>query len=92
MHIARVAPLVKTGIIKDCIVRDGKPDVMITPGEGWVDFQAVLSSLVNAGFDGPLYVECVGGKSIDEIDHNVRHTLPFVRDILSALARSGSEA
>ncbi|MBN1582360.1 MAG: sugar phosphate isomerase/epimerase [Anaerolineae bacterium] len=84
-HIARVAPLVKTGIIKDCIVRDGKPDVMITPGEGWVDFDAVLSGLVKGGFDGPLYVECVGGESIDEIDRNVRRTLTFVRDILSRL-------
>lgn len=90
-HIARVAPLVKTGIIKDCIVRDGKPDVMITPGEGWVNFQAVLSGLVDGGFDGPLYVECVGGESLDEIDRNVRHTLSFVRDILSGLAGKGTE-
>jgi sugar phosphate isomerase/epimerase len=81
-HIERVAPLVKSGIIKDCIVVDGKPDVMITPGEGWVDFEAVLSGLVKGGFDGPLYVECVGGETIDEIDDNVRQTLTFVRDIL----------
>jgi len=60
-HIASVAPLVTTCIIKDCVVADGKPDVMITPGEGWVDFDAVLSALVAGGFRGPLYVECVGG-------------------------------
>jgi sugar phosphate isomerase/epimerase len=85
-HVDRVAPLVTTGIIKDCIVRDGKPDVMITPGEGWVDFGAVLSGLVNGGFDGPLYVECVGGEVVDEIDRNVRRTLTFVRDIVSGLS------
>ena len=40
--VSKVAPMVTTGIIKDCIVHDGKPDVMITPGEGWVDFAQVL--------------------------------------------------
>jgi sugar phosphate isomerase/epimerase len=84
-NVAKVAPLVTTGIIKDCIVREGKPDVMITPGEGWVDFEAVLSGLTAGGFRGPLYVECVGGESLDEIDRNVRRTLVFVQDILSGL-------
>ena len=84
-NIARVAPLVTTGIIKDCVVRDDKPDVMITPGTGWVDFGRVLAGLTEGGFRGPLYVECVGGASIDEIDQNVRRTLVFVREILSDL-------
>jgi sugar phosphate isomerase/epimerase len=87
-NVAQVAPLVTTGIIKDCVVRDGRPDVAITPGEGWVDFHAVLSGLVGGGFRGPLYVECVGGMggaAIDEVDRNVRRTLGFVRDILSEL-------
>jgi sugar phosphate isomerase/epimerase len=82
-HIAEAAPLVTTGIIKDCIVRDGAPDVMITPGEGWVDFDGVLSALIAGGFTGPLYLECVGGQSIDEIDANVRRTRTMIEDILS---------
>jgi sugar phosphate isomerase/epimerase len=87
-HVARIAPLVTTCIIKDCVVVDGKPDVMVTPGEGWVDFDAVLSALVAGGFCGSLYVECVGGESIDEIDQNVRHTYAFLQAILARLARS----
>lgn len=84
-HIDRVAPLVKAGIIKDCIVRDGQPDVAITPGEGWVDFEAVLSGLMRGGFRGPLYLECVGGTAADEIDGNVRRTHAFVQAILDRL-------
>jgi sugar phosphate isomerase/epimerase len=85
MNIAEVAPLVTTCIIKDCVVVDGQPNVMITPGEGWVDFDKVLGALVAGGFSGPLYVECVGGQTIDEIDHNVRHTHAFLREILGRL-------
>jgi len=81
-HVAEVAPLISTGIIKDCVLSDGTPDVLITPGEGLVDFATVLAALVAGGFDGPLYVECVGGTDIDEIDANVRRTLAFVRDAL----------
>ena len=83
--VARVAPLVTTAIIKDCLLRDGKPDVLITPGEGLVDFDAVLSGLVGGGFRGPLYVECVGGQTLDEIDRNVLATREFVEEILGRL-------
>jgi len=83
--IGKVAHMVTTGIIKDCVVEDGKPDVMVTPGEGLVDFDKVLSGLVAGGFRGPLYVECVGGKELGEIDRNIRSTLTFVKDILAKL-------
>jgi sugar phosphate isomerase/epimerase len=83
--IDKVAPMVTTGIIKDCVVEDDKPDVMVTAGDGLVDFDKVLSGLVAGGFRGPLYVECVGGKEPDEIDANVRFTLKFVGDILAKL-------
>jgi sugar phosphate isomerase/epimerase len=81
-HVSEVAPLIATGIIKDCVLSEGIPDVMVTPGEGLVDFPFVLSALVAGGFDGPLYVECVGGTDVDEIDRNVRRTLYFVRKAL----------
>ena len=84
-RLAEVAPLVTTGIIKDCVLRDGIPDVMVTPGEGLVDFQAVLSGLAQGGFRGPLYVECVAGESMAEIDQNVQHTRAFVQEILAGL-------
>ncbi len=80
--IATVAPKVTTTIIKDCVVEDGVSDVMVTPGEGLVDFETVLGGLVTGGFDGPLYVECVGGETVDEINSNTKATLKFVSDIL----------
>lgn len=85
MNLDVIAPLVTTGIIKDCKLEDGTPDVMITPGEGLVDFHTVLAGLVQGGFRGPLYLECVGGKTLEEIDANIRRTLPFVRGILAGL-------
>jgi len=84
--VGSVAPFVTTCIVKDCVVRDGKPDVLITPGEGWVDFEAVLSGLRSGGFEGPLYVECVGGTEVDEIVQNVRATQSFVAAVLAATA------
>lgn len=81
--IDAVASKVTTVIIKDCVVQDGEPDVMVTPGEGLVDFRKVLGGLVASGFDGPLYVECVGGSTLNEINANIGSTLEFVRDILS---------
>jgi len=82
---AKVAPKTTTGIIKDCVVVDGKPDVVVTPGEGLVDFDKVLGDLVRGGFRGPLYVECVGGKEPEEIHRNVTSTLGFVKGILAKL-------
>ena len=83
--VAKVASRVSTVIIKDCTVEGDKADVMVTAGEGLVDFEKVLAGLVNNGFRGPLYVECVGGTELDEIDANVRATLPFVQNILATL-------
>ncbi len=81
--VAVAAPKVSTTIIKDCVVEDGVPDVMVTPGEGLVDFETVLNGLVSGGFAGPLYVECVGGTTVDEINRNTKATLKLVSDILA---------
>ena len=80
-----VARYVTTCIIKDCLVTDGTPDVWILPGDGWVDFRAVLSSLVGAGFTGPLYVECLGGEALDDINHRARITHGFLSDTIADL-------
>jgi sugar phosphate isomerase/epimerase len=82
-----VAPVCNALIIKDCIIRsDGKPDVMVTAGEGLVNFAAVLGSFVKAGYTGPCYVECVGGKDVAAVDRDVAFTLGYVRGILAALS------
>ena len=79
-----LAPKVSNLIIKDCVLNNGKPDVMVTPGEGLVDFGEVIAILRKGSFQGPMYVECVGGKSLDEINHNVRSTLGFLGNLTIA--------
>lgn len=81
--VVSVASKVTTAIVKDCVFTNGTPDVMVTPGEGLVDFNRVFGVLVAGGFGGPLYVECVGGNQLDEINANVKSTLKFVSDILA---------
>lgn len=81
--IKAVASKVTTMIVKDCVVQDGEPDVMVTPGEGLVDFKQVLGGLLTGGFNGPLYVECVGGSTLNDINANVESTLRFVKDVLT---------
>jgi len=83
--IDEIAPMITTGIIKDCSVEDGKPDVAITPGDGLVEFDTVLAGMVNGGFTGPLYVECVGGKELDDVNRDIKSTLKFIKDILAKL-------
>lgn len=80
-----VAPHVGMCIIKDCVVKDDTPDVWILPGEGWVDFETVLDKLVKAGFTGPLYVECVGGQEIDDINDRAQRTHDLMSGIIGGL-------
>lgn len=80
-----VAPRVSTAIVKDCIIAGGKPDVMVTPGDGLVDFAAVLEILNRAGFNGPYYVECVGGVEVDRINRDLAFTLGYIKGIQAAL-------
>ncbi len=72
-------------IIKDCVVQDDKPDVHLLPGEGLVDFRSVLGSLVESGFRGPLYVECVGGAEWDDINDRACRTHGYVAGIVEGL-------
>ena len=58
---------------------------MITPGDGLVDFKAVLEGLLSAGFRGPLYVECLGGKTTEEIEQNAIDTREYIEGILDVL-------
>lgn len=81
--LERIVPLSQVVIIKDCVVRDGVPDVKITPGEGLVDFERVLGCFAKNGFQGPLYVECVGGEDHDEIERNLRTARKYIKGILA---------
>ena len=77
-----IAARTNSAIIKDCVVNDGVPDVMVTPGHGLVDFDAVLGGLISGGFTGPLYLECVAEGSIDQINRDVAASRVFVEGIL----------
>lgn len=85
--VGAVAGVVTTFIVKDCVVEGGKADVMVTAGDGLVDFPSVLGQLVAAGFEGPLYVECVSSVEPAEVDRDLAHTLGYVRGVLSSLQR-----
>ncbi len=58
---------------------DGKlGDVAIEPGTGEVDFDAVFGTLLDAGFDGPCIVECLGGKTLAEVNESAKRTHEFL--------------
>ncbi|MAF12945.1 hypothetical protein CMK11_21045 [Candidatus Poribacteria bacterium] len=79
-----VGGLATTCIIKDCTVDDGKPEVWLMPGEGLVDFPDVLGSLIGAGFDGPFYVECLGGDDHAEINARAKRVVAWLGELLAA--------
>jgi sugar phosphate isomerase/epimerase len=83
--VEKVAAHVSTFIVKDCELAHGKPDVMVTAGQGLVDFPLVLAKLRAVGFSGPLYVECVGGQDDHTIERELSFTRGYIQGILSAL-------
>jgi sugar phosphate isomerase/epimerase len=68
---------------KDCAGK-GK-DVMIQLGAGKVDFTAVFKELKNAGFNGPVFLECAGGKTFDEVTADARNNRLFLEKIFAAI-------
>jgi len=68
---------------KDC--SGEKADVMIEFGEGKVDFHGVYSELKKAGFHGPTFVECAGGKTLAEVTAGARANRLFLEKIFASL-------
>ncbi|MEO5803439.1 MAG: sugar phosphate isomerase/epimerase family protein [Verrucomicrobiota bacterium] len=68
---------------KDCNEQKGK--VMIPFGTGKVDFRAVFSELNKAGFNGPVMVECAGGKTYEEVTASAKANRVFLEKTLAAL-------
>ena len=82
----KVAASASTLIIKDCSLETGtREDVNVTAGDGLVDFPVLLRKLVDGGFKGPCFVECVGGHQLPEIDRDLAFTRGYIKGILSAL-------
>ena len=75
--LPKVVAHVRAMCVKDEI--GGKEgEVMITPGTGLVDFRRIFSILAGAGFSGPCWVECAGGRTLDEINQEAEKTRVFV--------------
>ena len=88
--VEKVAARVTTFIVKDCAMDGDRPDVMVTPGDGLVDFPLVLAKLRAGGFDGPYYVECVGGGPDPQaVERELTYTRGYIRGILGSLPLTG---
>jgi sugar phosphate isomerase/epimerase len=68
---------------KDCPGKKG--NVMIQFGEGKVDFTAVFKELKKAGFNGPTYVECAGGKTFEEVTASAEFNRVFLEKVFAAV-------
>lgn len=83
-HIREITPIVAGMCIKDEL--GGKQgDVMVTPGDGLVDFPAVFTALKEAGFAGPFVVECLRGETLDEINHEAVRARKFLEETFAAV-------
>lgn len=82
-EVELIASRTSTLIIKDCSLDGEKPDVMVTAGDGLVNFPFVIGKLREGGFVGPMYVECVGSSEPDDVDRDLARTHRFVTDLLA---------
>ncbi len=81
--LPKVVEHVRAMCVKD--ERGGKHgEVEITPGTGVVDFDQIFSILDGAGFSGPCWVECVGGKALAEINAEAKRAFEFVGRLAAA--------
>jgi sugar phosphate isomerase/epimerase len=69
---------------KDCDKEKG--DVWLEFGTGKVDFRAVFSELKQAGFNGPVMVECCKkGKTAEETTASARKNREFLENLFASL-------
>jgi sugar phosphate isomerase/epimerase len=68
---------------KDCAAPNS--DVMIQFGTGKVDFSAVYGELKKAGFNGPTFIECAGGKTYQEVTDGARANRVFLEKVFASL-------
>lgn len=81
-EVEMIASRTSTLIIKDCSLEGDKPDVMVTAGDGLVDFAFVIGKMQEGGFEGPMYVECVGSTEPDDVDKDLKRTHTFISGLL----------
>lgn len=79
----RVAKYVSGFCAKDCAVPHG--DVMLQFGTGKVDFAGVFHVLKEAGFKGPVMIECCAGKTVEEVTANAIANRLFLENLFANL-------
>jgi sugar phosphate isomerase/epimerase len=50
-----------------------------------VDFTAVFKEMKKAGFNGPVFVECAGGRTFAELTEGARANRLFLEKIFAAI-------
>ena len=78
-----IASRTSTLIIKDCSLDGDKPDVMITAGDGLVDFPYIIEKMQAGGFTGPMYIECVGSTEPDDVDEDLKRTHEYISGLVA---------
>lgn len=85
--VAELEPIVEqvTGFCaKDCPAQNG--DVMCQFGTGKVDFAAVFKKLKQAGFNGPIMVECCAiGATAEETTANAKANRLYLEKVLASV-------
>src|SRR5947208_3435261 len=84
--VEQLKPIVQyvTGFCaKDCDKQKG--DVFVQFGQGKVDFKAVFTEMKNAGFNGPVMVECAAGKTFEEVTANAKANRLYLEKVFAEL-------
>jgi sugar phosphate isomerase/epimerase len=81
--VERVARHVTGFCAKDCAKPGG--DVMIQFGDGKVDFAGVFRKLKQAGFHGPVMIECCGGQTLAEVTEKARENRLFLERLFETI-------
>ena len=58
---------------------------MIQLGRGKVNFPAIFAALRDAGFAGPIFLECAGGKTYDVVTRAAQANRQFLEKTIAAL-------
>ena len=81
-EVEQIASRTSTLIIKDCSLDGDQPDVMVTAGDGLVDFPFVIDKMREGGFRGPMYVECVGSTEPDDVVADLKRTHAYITGLI----------
>jgi sugar phosphate isomerase/epimerase len=78
-----VIEYVKAMCVKDYhIIDSGKPDVLITPGDGKVNFPEVFRILKEGNFSRFCIIECLSGSTYDEINREAKRAYNYISDFI----------